>query len=599
MKNDSMLPLEHKRIQKAESCFYKFLNLINAAIPIPGQIETIKEKTISSNDNSGVVGVVDEGVYWKLGFSECNIVPSDVQSSEYYIGGNISVPPRKLTHIIDYIKVRTIALSTDNNHKIVLSVVDCIGLTNFYINKIRKNLTDFCLHNSIKTINVFSTHTHSSIDSMGIWSVDIPKIFSSFKETRKNALPEPSVNKRFMEIVIKRTEESIKKAVNNMQPGRMFLAEIGFNSSKKIDEEIKKSIGFDSSVDSWSDEWQKLWDLELSKMKLSETGIYEYILPKRSPYEFSPKITRIRFKPLDTSVPETIIVNLSAHPYSNGLNLHGQGKGNGLSGDYVYYMEEVFNQNNCNMIFFNGAINGIYPKRKAIQHSDKNHTVKLKEQTKIIGNEIASITLAASMQLQDIYLNKTTNPQGKSSVYQTIIHKKIAQPIVESEIEPKFKSYNKFIFLKCANPLEQIIGKLNFAQFNLFKAEENNLYIKSEIGIIQLGDDLNIALIPGEITNSLCAGQVIYPSKSRKKSIDMSSIDDILGENTLVFGLANDAIGYIIHPDDYCMVYLGNGFLSKKLFGKDFTHYQEIFSLGENVSLELLSQLKNLKSHMK
>lgn len=587
-------PLKQKNVLKFEKYIYKVINFVNGTIPAPKHFKEIDEKYSFLLDEN-TIHIEDEGDYWKLGFSECIITPQNIQSEKYYVGGNISFPPRKITHVIDNIKVRTIALSTEKSKIVTFSVVDCIGLTNVYVNKIRKELTEFCKQNSVESINIFSTHSHSSIDSMGIWSASIKNIVSNYVKAKKGITPNSTVNETFIDLIIEKTKESIVKSVENMQLGEMFLLEVGDNSAYKINEEIKKKIGFNSEKNDWDEEWQKIWTEEFSKYNISETGIYEYILSKRSPYDFSPRITRIRFSPLNNNIPETMIVNLSAHPYSNGLKLRREGKGDGLSGDFVYYMEKTLNQEKYNMIFFNGAINGVYPKRKSIQSKGKSKKIKLDEQTRIIGNELASIVLLAGMTTDEIYSNKTTNPQGKSPAYQSVFSHKRNDVLVEHKIKPILKLYNKSIFLKCTNPLEQIIGKLNFAQFDSYKTSENDIYVKSEIGFIKLGDDLNIALIPGEITNTLCNNNVIYESKTNFISSDISSIEEILGDNTLIFGLANDSIGYIIHPDDYYLVYVGNGILSKRIFGENFTHYQEIFSLGENIASELLNEFKKIK----
>ena len=66
-----------------------------------------------------------------------------------------------------------------------------------------------------------------------------------------------------------------------------------------------------------------------------------------------------------------------------------------------------------------------------------------------------------------------------------------------------------------------------------------------------------------------------------------------------MFGLANDAIGYVIDDKDYCMFYLGNGKLSKKILGKNYTHYQEIFSLGNKTASTIMEQLKKLYDDLK
>ena len=65
---------------------------------------------------------------------------------------------------------------------------------------------------------------------------------------------------------------------------------------------------------------------------------------------------------------------------------------------------------------------------------------------------------------------------------------------------------------------------------------------------------------------------------------DFKSICDIVGGDTAVFGLANDALGYIIPDNDYCMFFAGYGKLAEKLFFKDYAHYQEMFSIGAHTA---------------
>lgn len=579
--------LNKEIIIKTENAINKLLNIFNNRIPMPPHIKHLTDIEQLTSGN-GIYYTSETDNYWKLGYNECSIKPLDIDSKRYFVGGNISVPPRKITHVIDDIKVRTIALSTEHSKVIVLSVIDCIGLSNSYVNVIREHLADFCKLNSIITINIFSTHCHSSIDSLGIWSTSVKDFFLNYMSARQDKIPRPTIDINFINTVLKKVEDSIIAAVKNMKLGSLFLLEIGNKSSNAINEIINNNIcPHNNEKDCVKKE---RWQNEFSKLDISETGLYEYIFSKRYPYDFSPRITRIRFKPIDESVRETMIINISAHPYSNGLKIRGEGKGNGLSGDFIYYMEETFNNNNYNMIFFNGAIGGIYPKRKAVKDSKTG----LKEQTKIIGNEFAGIALSANMTYKEIFSNKTTCPDDKSSAYKNVInHKKADHPIEEKEIKAVFKSCNKKVKLKCSNPIEQIIGKLNLAQFDMFSTPTNDLYVGSEIGYIQLGNELNIVFVPGEITNSLFDGHYDYKMFNNSES-SVNSIIDIFGGKTVVFGLANDAIGYIIHPDDYCMVYAGNGFFSKQVFGQHFTHYQEIFSLGKETAGNLLDEYGNL-----
>lgn len=580
-----------KELSVKEEKVKRVINFINNKLPLPKSIE---EKEYNELDDFSVC-INSCGDNWYLGYSALSIIPPDIKNKQYYIGGNISIPPRKAKGIIDDIKVRTICLSVGAaGEKTVFSSIDCIGITNIYVKKIREEMSDFCIQNNIKAINIFSTHTHSSIDTMGIWSVSLRKFVVNVRALHKNKCPNPSVDVEYLNFVIGKIKSSIYQAVKSMHPGKLFFLKFGSNSADAIRETVYKKIGFDKYTDVWNKDWENVFKRALSNISVLDLGLYEYILPKRSPYEFSPCVARIRFEPFDKNQKGTVIVNLSAHPYSNGLKIKNQWKGNCLSGDFPYYMEKFFNENNYNFLFVNGSINGIYPKRESTKIGTMVAST-IRDQTETIGYDFARLALIADMQTNMIYSNKMFNPKGKSNVYKSIIerHKKIVK---EKEIKPVLYEFKKNISLRCSNPIEEIIGKLNFSQFNAYNTKDG-IYLKSEIGYIQLGESLRIALIPGEITAGLFTGKGDMVSKNTlyQNTAVYNSISDIWGQDTLVFGLANDEIGYVIPDSDYCMFFIGNGWFGKKLLGANYTHYQELFSLGKNTASELMNQMESMR----
>lgn len=86
-----------------------------------------------------------------------------------------------------------------------------------------------------------------------------------------------------------------------MEPGRLFAAQIGENSVKKLEKySAKKPYG---------------------DMTLSEYGIKDFIFAKRPPREYSPRLNRLRFVPDNGASRPTVLVNFGAHPYANGLRI--------------------------------------------------------------------------------------------------------------------------------------------------------------------------------------------------------------------------------------------------------------------------------------
>lgn len=572
-----------------------FLNHINARLPVPEHIEVLDEKSLNHQKNTEKIDMI--GDFWCLGFSEVTITPEDLDRKIYYVGGNISLPPRKIKGVIDEIKVRSVCVSVGNNGgKVVLSCVDCIGITNFYVKQIINDLSDFCKENNIQSINIFSTHAHSSIDTMGIWSVSLRKLKHNIHNLLNNKKIEPSVDSDYIDFLIDKIKLSIKIAVENMTPGKLHLLKFGVDSSNEIKRELYDKIGFDLKNDEWNENWQERWDEEFSKLSFLKTGIYEYILSKRCPYDFTPSVTRIRFEPFDKSKRETIIVNLSTHPYSNGLKIKKMGKGNALSADFPFYMEKVFNENGYNFIFFNGAINGVYTNRASTDNREFKGRKTLAQQTEVIGRDFASIILAANMTMSSVLMNPSTTPLNRSDGYKKIIERKNNCVVQEEEVPANLVLGKRKFMIECSNPIEQIIGKLNFSQFSAYYTKDNTIVVESEVGCLILGGLLKIVFFPGEITPGLFSenGDFYEPIKINDSKNGNLSIVNIFGQDTVVFGLANDAIGYVIDDEDFCMFYLGNGKLSKKILGKNYTHYQEIFSLGNKTASTIMKQLKKL-----
>ena len=124
---------------------------------------------------------------WQLGYSQKSILPEDIYFKKYCIGGVTKLPANYAVDVLDDIRVRTIALDDSSGRgAIILSSVDCIGISNKNVMELRSRLSDFSKENNIASINIFSTHTLSSVDTMGIWG-PIIDVFRNNKKTLKRA----------------------------------------------------------------------------------------------------------------------------------------------------------------------------------------------------------------------------------------------------------------------------------------------------------------------------------------------------------------------------------------------------------------------------
>lgn len=114
--------------------------------------------------------------------------------------------------MLDDIKVRVIALSDGEGKAAeIFCVVDCIGLTNTTVRRIRRELDSFSRTDNVGYINVFSTHAHSSIDTMGIWSVTGKKFLKNISKLISRGQPKPSVDGEFIDRIIRKTKRRLPR----------------------------------------------------------------------------------------------------------------------------------------------------------------------------------------------------------------------------------------------------------------------------------------------------------------------------------------------------------------------------------------------------
>ena len=372
------------RAFRAQQGLTAFLSGLNKILPEPPGFKTEKPK----DKREDTIRIADTaGDSWYLGFSERSITPPDIDAKNYYIGGNLSAPPRRVRGVLDDIKVRAIAISDGEERAAeVFCAVDCIGLTNTVVRRIRSELDSFCRTNNVGYINIFSTHAHSSIDTMGIWSVTGKKFFENISRLITHSQPLPSVDGAFIDLIVEKTKKAVAEAVRNMEPGRLFAAQIGENSVEKLEKySAKKPYG---------------------DMTLSEYGIKDFIFAKRPPREYSPRLNRLRFVPDNIASRPTVLVNFGAHPYANGLRIKNN-RGDMLSADFPFYMEREINSAGENFIFINGAVNGIYPNRGAGGVNEENFT----RQTEALGRDLGKLVLAMTKEREEIEQNSLLLPK--------------------------------------------------------------------------------------------------------------------------------------------------------------------------------------------
>lgn len=497
---------------------------------------------------------------WYIGYANVDLTPLDYANREYYLGGYIA-PENKFKNlveeVVDDMQGRAVAVDDGSGRGIsVFCTVDCIGITNGDIRAIRKKFNEKFDEKypdkTIASVNIFSTHTHSCIDTEGLWTEFPGKIFRNMKrnKTRRGIL-ERGADEQYMRFLCDSVSDTLVSAVDDMCQGTLTLAQ--------------KDISGD------------------------------YFQNKNRPSAPSvvTDMTRLVFTPRDKNKAPTMIVNLPAHPDVAGLPVgNEEGSGRRLCGDYIHYMGEVINKAGFNFMFFNGAICAIYMARE--KTNDGLHFKHRYEQSIRFGREMGRIALSLTKTYDEIkkdslLYNNAEIMRDSAEAAQNggryTLWCEDWQPVKEVKVEPYFNIRLKEVKIPVTNPIILTAGKLRLANYKVLTDGDNSYSVCTEIGYIEFGSQLKVAMVPGEFCcDLLTGGASLYAENSVSRSnFGFPSVRAIFGEDTIAFGLANDEIGYIVPDNDYTM-------------GDPANHYHELVSLGKFTASRIMRGFVELKS---
>lgn len=525
----------------------------------------------SENFYAGTDKILDEpaaGAKWRLGYANASLVPSDWETKDYYLGGFIDFNngfSNNVESIVDDMKIRIVAMDDSSGRGVSLfGTIDSIGVSNAHIRQIREALAKIAAEKDIKiaSINVAATHSHSGIDTQGLWTNLFPKILGNLLKgwTGIGSL-EKGVDEDYMKFVVATSAEAMGRALDDMKEGTLTYS--------------KKDIG---------------------------DG---YFNNKNRPSASSKDntVTRLVFTPDDVNATPTIIANMAAHPEVAGLPTDdGKGTGRELCGEYIYYIEKYLNEyendtlavneggEGYNLYFINGAIAGIYMARGLT--GDGVPTVHRYEESIRYGTEIGRILLALNMTEEEILANDDIS--GKS-----IIDKEIADyglensytiwyegwtPVDEIDVDPILNVRIKEIRIPVTNNFIKLAGRANLVSYNILKTEKGGYEVVTETGYVEFGKVMKAVMVPGEmVTDIVYGGSSLTAAGSFScQDFQYKSIREIFDDKELTaFGLCNDALGYIVPDNDYTLI-----------------SYHELISLGCYAASSVVGALSEIAAEV-
>lgn len=269
--------------------------------------------------------------------------------------------------------------------------------------------------------------------------------------------------------------------------------------------------------------------MQRGKLTYVRTDAIDFARDKRPPYVWDKDIVRLRFIP-DNGSKETVAAFMAAHPTALGA------KNTLLSSDYISSVEQEINKAGKNFIFFQGAELAIAQQRDCITEHDGSEGWQ--EYGKAIGKFLLSI------------------PEEEERRVATVLNIR-----------------NREIFIPADNPILIAAAKAGLVDNTVLHDpnEKSGYSFVSEVGYAEIGKELSLALIPGELAPEILLGGAYGADESFNRTPwEYPSMRDMIpqGRELSVIGLCNDAMGYILPDNDYGSV-----------IAKD--HYEETVSAGK------------------
>ncbi len=263
----------------------------------------------------------------------------------------------------------------------------------------------------------------------------------------------------------------------------------------------------------------------------------------RTPIVYSKTLTRLRFVPED-GANEVYIINFASH--SESL----QGCNELVSADFPCYLrEKIKEKTGADTLYCVGAIGGMISMDIPNEREIRDNGSDFSQSTKSIGEKLADYALS----IKD-----------------------------ESLLKPKIGYIRQEVYFKAENTILLLAAKVGILDVNEYRMpDKSGFAMKSEISYLEI-DSLKILMLPCEIFPELVYGGYLGADESATGcggEINPTPLREIIGDDVMIIGLANDELGYVLPPNDFILhsetPYFENG---HDVHGR--RHYEETNSLG-------------------
>ncbi len=506
------------------------LKYFNAYWPGYEDSWTDTEEYVSENFYEGDTvfdETVDVNAKWNVGYASASLLEGvSPMNGEFYLAGSLEpIAGRVPSKVEDDQKVRVYAISDGVGGTLVHAVIDGFGLARGDVQTIRARFEEFAEKNNVTNVNVSVLHQHSCIDTLGM-NVPLAQalLFNSGNAVTGGLLDGQKVqlNQAFMENLFNKTVFCMKKAVSSMKDGSVYYG---------------------------------------------TADISDYMRDKRDPQAFDGNIHRLRFVPEDGTA-EIWIVEAGVHLMSYGAG------GDILSGDFPIYIERTLKEElGVNLVYVQGAELAIG--MRTVDLCSKCGSVPVITKPVAEGGTysiacpeghlktVASDAEGSTYTTKDAedYIKTVDNWNRLSETgltnetalsYGKTLAKKLMAIDNDVKVDPVLNVAMKEVKLNVTNEILTLAAREDILNSVIVK-NGKDYQLVTEIGYIEMGNEIAIFLCPGEFDPALIyGGPESGDAAWTGGKWDLPALAEVTDcDNIMVYGLCNDQSGYVLRDNEY------------------------------------------------
>lgn len=492
--------------------------VLKLAIPDSAAVVDFGDFNLDEYDNfyAGMDTFIDEpqgDKVWSLGYGKASVLPEDFGTKPYAKGAYLPYVFGNAMYTDDDgqeedLMARAIVMNDGSGRgNVVFIALDAMGFANADVRLIREALKEVAEENNIVSINVSCTHIHTGIDSQGVWTDPIGCILNNIISPDVRY----GVERSFIESVVAGSKEAVESALEDMTTGKLYY---------------------------------------------SQANIGEYIHDRTAPISLDKNLYKLEFVPFDSAKTPTILATFGCHPESASYDWASADPDKPLSfdkkftADFVWYIEKLANSAGYNFIFLQGNVSTVtslrYRSGDGVEQSAHYSAVRY-------GYEMGYIILGLNMTRDErIALNEATGDRlgieeyGDQYEEYTVWYEGL-ETVEAQEVKPVLNIKLEQFAVEIDNNIIALLGKTSVADNFVLKSGWGTYYTVSEVGYLEIGDNMKVYMSPGETFGELLLGG------NGAKGFELAPIREYTGEDIIIMDLMNDAAGYVANPANYVL----------------------------------------------